>query len=171
MENAILCVAFSAIELEKAMNNYDPLETADHRFRYKLYEGFLQGKPVSVKKFKDDDEQYEYCFNDIVYASKMSVQKRFVKLLGCCLETRIPILVFEYVGEWTLSDCLWGSEEARCRPLLWIPRSKIAMDMANAAVFPHVAFARPIVFRNIKPWNILLDDNHEAKLSDFSFAI
>ncbi|KAG5232450.1 non-functional kinase ZED [Salix suchowensis] len=162
---------FSATELEKSTNNYDPRKLLINDFGYKLYKGFLQGKPVSVKKFKDDDEQYEYCFNDIVYASKMSVQKRFVKLLGCCLETRIPILVFEYVGDWTLSDCLWGSEEARRRPLLWIARSKIAMDVANAVAFLHAAFATPIVFRNIKPWNILLDDNHEAKLSDFSFAI
>ncbi|KAJ6762729.1 PROTEIN KINASE putative-RELATED [Salix purpurea] len=45
------------------------------------------------------------------------------------------------------------------------------MDMANAVAFLHAAFARPIVFRNITPWNILLDDNHEAKLSDFSYSI
>ncbi|KAJ6434450.1 hypothetical protein OIU84_018043 [Salix udensis] len=162
---------FSATELQKATNNYDPRKLLTKDFGYQLYNGFLQGRPVSVKKFYDSDQQYEYCFNDIVYASKMSVHKSFVKLLGCCLETRIPILVFEYVGEWTLGDCLWGSEEARCRPLLWIARSKIAMDMANAVAFLHAAFAKPIVFRNIKPLNILLDDNHEAKLSDFSYAI
>ncbi|KAJ6762722.1 PROTEIN KINASE putative-RELATED [Salix purpurea] len=45
------------------------------------------------------------------------------------------------------------------------------MDMANAVAFLHAAFARPIVFRYIRPWNILLDDNNEAKLSDFSYAI
>uniref|UniRef100_A0A6N2LEJ1 Protein kinase domain-containing protein n=1 Tax=Salix viminalis TaxID=40686 RepID=A0A6N2LEJ1_SALVM len=45
------------------------------------------------------------------------------------------------------------------------------MDMANAVAFLHAAFARPIVFRHIKLSNILLDDNHEAKLSDFSYAI
>ncbi|KAJ6384512.1 hypothetical protein OIU78_027754 [Salix suchowensis] len=162
---------FSSTELEKATNNYDPLKLLISDSGYNLYKGFLQGKPVSVKKFKDGDKEYEHCFNDIVYASKMSVHKSFVKLLGCCLETQIPILVFEYVGDWTLKDCLWGSEEARCRPLLWIPRSKIAMDMANAIAFLHAAFARPIVFRNIKPSNILLDDNHEAKLSDFSYSI
>ncbi|KAJ6360176.1 hypothetical protein OIU77_004227 [Salix suchowensis] len=162
---------FSATELEKATNNYDPRKLLTKDSFYKLYKGFLQGRPVSVKKFKDGDKEYGYCFNDIVYASKMSVHKSFVKLLGCCLETQIPILVFEYVGDRTLRDCLRGSEEARCRPLLWIARSKIAMDMANAVAFLHAAFARPIVFRNIKPRNILLDDNHEAKLSDFSYSI
>uniref|UniRef100_A0A6N2LEB0 Protein kinase domain-containing protein n=1 Tax=Salix viminalis TaxID=40686 RepID=A0A6N2LEB0_SALVM len=162
---------FSATELEKATNNYDLRKLLTFDIGYKLYKGFLQGRPVSVKKFDDGDQQYEYCFNDIVYSSKMSVHKSFVKLLGCCLETQIPILVFEYVGDRTLRDCLWGSEEARCRPLLWIARSKIAMDMANAVAFLHAAFARPIVFRNINPSNILLDDNHEAKLSDFSCSI
>ncbi|KAB5529296.1 hypothetical protein DKX38_019377 [Salix brachista] len=162
---------FSATELEKATNNYDPRKLLTSDGFYKLYKGFLQGRPVSVKKFEDGDKWYEYCFNDIVYSSKMSVHKSCVKLLGCCLETQIPILVFEYVGDRTLGDCLWGSEEARCRPLLWIPRLKIAMDMANAVAFLHAAFARPIVFRNIKPKNILLDDNHEAKLSDFSLSI
>ncbi|KAG5232448.1 hypothetical protein OIU76_016831 [Salix suchowensis] len=162
---------FSATELEKATNNYDPQKLLTRDAAYKLYKGFLQGRPVSVKIFEDGDREYEECFNDIVYSSKMSVHKSFVKLLGCCLETQTPIIVFEYVGEWTLDDCLWGSKEARCRPLLWIPRSKIAMDMANAVAFLHAAFARPIVFRNIKPRNILLDDNHEAKLSDFSLSI
>ncbi|KAJ6434440.1 hypothetical protein OIU84_018036 [Salix udensis] len=162
---------FSATELKKATNNYDPLKLLTSDFGYKLYKGFLQGRPVSVKKFEDGDTEYEECFNDIVYSSKMSVHKSFVKLLGCCLETQIPILVFEYVGEWTLDDCLWGSVRARRRPLLWIARSKIAMDMANAVAFLHAAFARPIVFRNIKPRNILLDDNHEAKLSDFSYSV
>ncbi|XP_034929934.1 non-functional pseudokinase ZED1-like [Populus alba] len=163
--------SFSATELKKATNNYDPQKILTRDSGYKLYKGFLQGRPVSVKKFKDDMEQYEYCFNDIVYASKMSVHKSFMKLLGCCLEAQIPILVFEYVGDRTLSDFLWGSEEACCQPLLWIPRSKIAVDMANAVAFLHVAFAKPIVFRNIKPLNILLDDNHGAKLSDFSISI
>ncbi|KAJ6762724.1 WALL-ASSOCIATED RECEPTOR KINASE-LIKE 21 [Salix purpurea] len=162
---------FSATELEKATNNYDPRKLLTDHLGYKLYKGFLQGRPVSVKKFDDSDQQYECCFNDIVYSSKMSVHKSFVKLLGCCLETHTPIIVFEYVGEWTLKDCLWGSEEARCRPLLWIARSKIAMDMANAVAFLHAAFSRPIVFRNITPSNILLDDNHEAKLSDFTLSI
>ncbi|KAJ6384511.1 hypothetical protein OIU78_027753 [Salix suchowensis] len=162
---------FSATELKKATNNYDPLKLLTYDIGYELYKGFLQGRPVSVKKFRDGDERYEQCLNDIVYASKMSVHKSFVKLLGCCLETQIPILVFEYVGDRTLKDCLWGSEEVRRRPLLWIPRSKIAMDMANAVAFLHAAFARPIVFRNINPWNILLDDNHEAKLSDFSLSV
>ncbi|KAB5529295.1 hypothetical protein DKX38_019376 [Salix brachista] len=162
---------FSATELKKATNNYDPRKLLTTDSFYKLYKGFLQGRAVSVKKFKHGDKEYEYCFNDIVYASKMSAHKSFVKLLGCCLETQIPILVFEYVGNRTLSDCLWGSEEAHCRPLLWIPRSKIAMDMANAVAFLHAAFAKPIVYRNMKPTNILLDDNHEAKLSDFSYSI
>ncbi|KAJ6762723.1 WALL-ASSOCIATED RECEPTOR KINASE-LIKE 21 [Salix purpurea] len=161
---------FSATELKKVTNNYDP-RLLIREYGYKLYKGFWQGRPVSVKKFRDDDRLYELCFNDIVYSSKMSVHKSFVKLLGCCLETPIPILVFEYVGEWTLRDCLRGSEEARCRPLLWIARSKIAMDVANAVAFLHAAFARPIVFRYIMPLNILLDDNHEAKLSDFSLCV
>ncbi|KAJ6359761.1 hypothetical protein OIU77_003882 [Salix suchowensis] len=162
---------FSATELKNATNNYDPRKLLTKNAYCKLYKGFLQARLVYVKKFKGGDKEYERCFIDIAYSSKMSVQKSFVKLLGCCLETRIPILVFEYVGDRTLGDCLWGSEEARCRPLLWIARSKIAMDMANAVAFLHAAFARPIVFRNITPWNILLDDNHEAKLSDFSLSI
>ncbi|KAJ9162511.1 hypothetical protein P3X46_022276 [Hevea brasiliensis] len=162
---------YPADELKRATNDYDPQKIITRDSGYKLYKGVLQQRPVSVKKFKENSEQYEYCFNDIVFASQMSVHKNFLKLLGCCLETKIPILVFESVEDGSLADRLYGPNKTHFEPLLWTQRLKIAMEIANAIAYLHAAFPKPIVFRNIKPLNIFLDESHVAKLSDFSLAV
>ncbi|XP_065851343.1 non-functional pseudokinase ZED1-like [Euphorbia lathyris] len=163
---------FSANELEKATDNYNPNKIITRDSGYNLYRGLLQEeRPVSIKKFKENFEQYEYCFNDILFASKMSVHKNFLKLLGCCLETQVPVLVFESVEYGTLADRIYGPEITLYQPLLWVNRLKIAMEIANAVAYLHSAFEKPIVFRNIKPLNIFLDECSIAKLSDFSIAV
>ncbi|WCJ42073.1 Wall-associated kinase family protein [Euphorbia peplus] len=163
---------FSANELEKATDNYNLEKIITRDSGYNLYRGLLHNeKPVSIKKFKENPEQYEYCFNDILFASKMSVHKNFLKLLGCCLETRVPVLVFESVEYGTLADRIYGLEKTLYPPLLWINRLKIAMEIADAVAYLHSAFEKPIVFRNIKPLNIFLDKCSVTKLSDFSIAV
>ncbi|XVF77766.1 hypothetical protein PTKIN_Ptkin14bG0073100 [Pterospermum kingtungense] len=134
-------------ELKRATNNFDPMQVIAADSGYKLYSGFLQDRPVSVKKFNEEDlAQYDYSFNDIVFASQTSVHKNFLKLLGCCLETKVPIIVFESVANGSLAQHIYGPNNSLLQPLLWKQR-------------------------NIKPLNILLDDNYVAKLSDFSLAV
>ncbi|KDO39049.1 hypothetical protein CISIN_1g044202mg, partial [Citrus sinensis] len=55
-------------------------------------------------------------------------------------------------------------------PFLLTNRLKIAMEIANALAYLHVGFPRPIVFKNIKLSSILFDEDHVAKLFDFSLA-
>ncbi|KDO40153.1 hypothetical protein CISIN_1g045247mg, partial [Citrus sinensis] len=93
---------FSAKELEIATNNYDEREVIKQCDFYitKLYKGFWQERLISVLKFDESlpDSVYKYSINNIVYAAQMD-HKHILKLIGCCLETPIPILVFEY-GEY-----------------------------------------------------------------------
>ncbi|KAK2640383.1 hypothetical protein Ddye_028178 [Dipteronia dyeriana] len=166
--------SYSAEELKEATNNYDIQNVITSDASYELYKGFLQGRSISVMKFNDtpnSSEAYEYCYNNIVFASKMS-HKNILRLIGCCLETRIPILVFEPVEYGTLADRTYNNDpwQPCFVPLLLTQRLKIAMEIANALAYFHVGFSRPIVFRTINPINILFDEQNVAKLSDFTLS-
>ena len=60
---------------------------------------------------------HESCLNNITYAAQMS-HNHILKRIGCCLQTPIPILVFESVEYGTLRDCIFGAPLPRFEPLL-----------------------------------------------------
>ncbi|WCJ43134.1 Wall-associated kinase family protein [Euphorbia peplus] len=162
--------SFTEEELEKATNNFDQKQLLKMDGYFELYKGFLQGRPVTVKKFLIRQAD-QYAINEIVYASGMSVHGNVLKLLGFCLETHCPTLVFEHVEEKTLADRIIDRDDMHFQPVPWNVRLKIAIDLANVIVYMHTAFPRPLVHRNIKASNILLDENSAAKLSDFSLCV
>ncbi|XP_048235778.1 serine/threonine-protein kinase ZRK1 isoform X1 [Ricinus communis] len=106
--------------------------------------------------------------NDIVFASEMSVHKNVLKLLGCCLESKIPILVFECAQKGILKDYFYKTDSAS---LLWQIRLRIAVDVASVISYLHSAFPRPIVHRDITLSNILLDEDYIAKVTGFSLSM
>ncbi|WRX22716.1 Serine-threonine/tyrosine-protein kinase [Theobroma cacao] len=162
---------FSAKELKRATNNYD-LRRVLHKNRfYKFYKGLLRDQPVLIKKFKGNFERCEVVFNEIVVASLMSVHKNVLKLLGCCLETKVPTLVFEFAESRNLGDQV-SRQNNNChfQPLSWRCRLKIAMDIANVVAYLHTAFPKPIIHRDIRCLNIFLSEDCTAKLSDFSVS-
>ncbi|KAJ0013279.1 hypothetical protein Pint_19842 [Pistacia integerrima] len=75
--------------------------------------------------------------------------KNILKLIGCCLESEVHILVFESVENGTLADRIFRSYEPHFEPLLLAHRLKIAMELANAIAYLHFKFPRPIVFRMV----------------------
>ncbi|XP_021282862.1 non-functional pseudokinase ZED1-like isoform X2 [Herrania umbratica] len=162
---------FSAKELERATNNYDLRRVLHVNRFYKFYKGFLRDQPVLIKKFKGKFERREVVFNEIVIASVMSVHKNVLKLLGCCLETKVPTLVFEFAESRNLGD-LVSSQNYNChfQPLSWRCRLKIAMDIANVVAYLHTAFPKPIIHCDIRCLNIFLSEDCTAKLSDFSVS-
>ncbi|KAJ9131430.1 hypothetical protein P3X46_035097 [Hevea brasiliensis] len=164
--------SFSIQELNNATNSYDPNQMFFEEEMYKMYKGFIQDRPVIVKKYENDENFLENSISDIVFASQMSVHKNVLKLLGCCLESPIPILVFEHAEMGILDHYIFKDEQrADLRPLSWKNRLKIAVDVANVIAYLHTAFPRPIVHRDIKSRKILLDEDYRAKLSDFSLSI
>lgn len=119
---------------------------------------------------KYKEEMQEYCFNNIVFAAQM-YHKNAPKLIGCCLETETPISVFEYMKYGTLADHIFCGGQSDFEPLLWTRRLKIAMEIADVVANLHFGFPRPIVFRDIKPTNILFNEENVSKLFDFSLCI
>ncbi|KAJ1686302.1 hypothetical protein LUZ63_017692 [Rhynchospora breviuscula] len=86
-------------------------------------------------------------------------------LLGCCLEVKIPILVYEFVPNGTLFELLHG--KGRKRPISLHTRLRIALESAEALDYLHSSIARIILHGDVKSANILLEDDYHAKISDF----
>ncbi|KAJ9179230.1 hypothetical protein P3X46_011040 [Hevea brasiliensis] len=163
--------SFSFQELNSATNNFDPSRIFwDDYGLYKLYNGFLHDRPIILKKLEGNRKSVKYSIKDIVFASQFSSHKNVLKLLGCCLETEIPLLVFESAKNGTLHDHIYNPHAPNFRPLSWKSRLKIALGVANAIAYLHAAFPKPIIHRDIKPSNILLDEDYVPKLVDFTLS-
>ncbi|XP_043720834.1 wall-associated receptor kinase-like 8 [Telopea speciosissima] len=104
---------------------------------------------------------------EVVVGLQMNNHKNVLKLLGCCLETPAPTLVFKFAENGCLSDHIYEKEEE----LSWKSRLRIAIEVADAISYLHTGTSRPIIHRNIKPSNIFLDKHFGAKLTEFGYSV
>ncbi|XP_062174688.1 serine/threonine-protein kinase ZRK1-like [Alnus glutinosa] len=165
---------FSYQQLILATNNFDHrfilYESCAERI-YKMYKGSFEGRILSIKVYDERDSfAKDLALMDIGISAKASAHKNILKLVGCCLETSIPSLVFEYAQNGVLADQIYISKR-QGTPMLWQSRLKIARQIAHAIAYLHTGFSRPIIHRDIRQKNILLDQHDVPKLSDFSLSI
>ena len=125
-----------------------------------------KGRIVAVKKSEviDEGKQLKEFVNGVVFLSQLN-HKNVVKLIGCCLETEIPMLVYAYIPNGTLSQYVNGQTSEYL--LTWDMRLRIATEVAGVLFYLYLASSTSIYHRNIKVTNILLDDKYRANVIDF----
>ncbi|KAJ9560392.1 hypothetical protein OSB04_005552 [Centaurea solstitialis] len=155
---------FTEEELKKATDNFHIDKVIGEGGYGVVYIGTLANKTlVAIKKSKMiDQSQIKQFVNEVIILSQIN-HPNIVKLLGCCLETHVPLLVYEYITNNTLCHHIHSHAT-----LTLGKRLKIAAETAEALDYMHSS--TQIIHRDVKPSNILLDNEFTAKISDFGIS-
>lgn len=153
-------------EIKRATDNYNEDRVIGCGGHGMVYRGTLDDqKEVAIKKSKavNDDCRDEFV-NEIIILSQIN-HRNIVRLLGCCLDVNVPMLVYEFVSQGTLSEFLHSADPRS--PIPFDLRLKIATQSAEALAYLHSSTSRTILHGDVKSANILLDDQLNAKVADF----
>uniref|UniRef100_A0A0E0KGQ8 Protein kinase domain-containing protein n=1 Tax=Oryza punctata TaxID=4537 RepID=A0A0E0KGQ8_ORYPU len=168
-------------EIKKATDNFSDGRVLGRGGHGTVYRGTLDDlREVAIKRSKaavDDGGDgggggcKEEFVNEIIVLSQIN-HRHVVRLLGCCLEVHVPMLVYEFVPNGTLFELLHGSDGAPGRrgtraPVSLGLRLRIAAQSAEALAYLHSSASRAILHGDVKSLNILLDGALDAKVADF----
>ncbi|KAL5559980.1 hypothetical protein UlMin_036191 [Ulmus minor] len=158
--------------------SYKELQRSTKGFKEKLgaggfgavYRGILANKTVVAVKQLEGIEQGEKQFRMEVATISSTHHLNLVRLIGFCSEGRHRLLVYEFMKNGSLDNFIFTADENSGRLLNWEYRFNIALGTARGITYLHEECRDCIVHCDIKPENILLDDNFCAKVSDFGLA-
>jgi serine/threonine protein kinase len=162
---------FSLKELEKATNGFADDQKLGVGGFGTVYKGTMEsGLIVAVKRTnKLDTSGAQQFLNEMALLSQVN-HRNLVRLHGCCLETEVPMLVYEYVPNGNLSEHLRGEKSSELGHLTWPKRMQIAIEISEAITYLHSEANPPIYHRDVKSSNILLNNMYGVKVSDFGIS-
>nr|ABA99190.2 Protein kinase domain containing protein, expressed [Oryza sativa Japonica Group] len=162
---------YSYHEVARATNSFSHTHRLGTGAYGTVYVGKLPASSpslVAIKRMRrrhddgDDDAAVAVLLNEVKLISSLS-HPGLVRLLGCCLDRGEQILVYEFVPNGTLAHHLAGGG------LPWRARLGVAAETAAAIAYLH-AKRPPILHRDVKSSNILLDGDLRPRLADFGLS-
>ncbi|ESR60071.1 hypothetical protein CICLE_v10018366mg [Citrus x clementina] len=156
--------------------SYEDLQIATEDFKERLggggfgtvFKGVLKdGSKIAVKRL-DRMEQGMREFVAEVETIGSLHHFNLVRLIGFCVEKSCRLLVYEYMSNGSLEKWIFVRDPRPC--LDCQTRKKITLDVAKGLTYLHEDCRRRVAHLDIKPQNILLDENFNAKVSDFGLA-
>ncbi|KAL0438003.1 UNVERIFIED_CONTAM: G-type lectin S-receptor-like serine/threonine-protein kinase [Sesamum latifolium] len=156
--------------------SYKELQRETKGFKEKLgeggfgcvYKGTLSNKMVVAVKQLEGIGQGEKQFRMEVATISSTHHLNLVRLVGFCSEGRHRLLVYEFMKNGSLDSFLFTSKDKKV--LTWARRYSIALGTARGIMYLHEECRDCILHCDIKPENILLDENYNARISDFGLA-
>ncbi|TQD80340.1 hypothetical protein C1H46_034096 [Malus baccata] len=166
---------FSHNELKKITQSFSKSNYLGEGGFGQVYRGFiddklrpgLEAQPVAVKVLDLDGKQgHREWLAEVVFLGQLK-HPNLVNLIGYCCEDEYRLLVYEYMERGNLDHQLFKRYGGT---LPWLTRIKIAIGAAKGLSCLHEE-EKPVIYRDFKTSNILLDLDYTAKLSDFGLAI
>ncbi|XP_026443438.1 wall-associated receptor kinase-like 22 [Papaver somniferum] len=147
-----------AEELERTTDNSNPSKVVGKGRYGTVFKGMLSsgGIVAITKSTLVDKNQVDQFINEVAILSQIN-HRHIVRLLGCFLETQVPLLVYEFVPNGTLS-------------FQYNLHVRIASEVAGELSYLCLDPFMPIFHRDIKSTSILLDEKYKAKVSDFGIS-
>ncbi|KAK0606673.1 hypothetical protein LWI29_002545 [Acer saccharum] len=139
-----------------------------------VYKGILKdGTVVAVKKAimcSDRQKNSKEFHTELDLLSRLN-HAHLLNLLGYCEEGGERLLVYEFMAHGSLHQHLHGKNKALNEQLDWVRRVTIAVQAARGIEYLHGYACPPVIHRDIKSSNILIDEEHNARVADFGLSL
>ncbi|XP_072968698.1 calcium/calmodulin-regulated receptor-like kinase 1 [Typha angustifolia] len=157
---------YSYKDLQKATGNFTTL-IGQGAFGTVYKAQMSTGETVAVKVLDTSSKQGEKEFQTEVLLLGRLHHRNLVNLVGYCAEKGKHMLIYVYMTNGSLASHLYGENH---EPLSWGLRINIALDVARGLEYLHDGAVPPVVHRDIKSANILLDRSMRARVADFGLS-
>ncbi|WVZ72356.1 hypothetical protein U9M48_020830 [Paspalum notatum var. saurae] len=157
--------------LQEATDNFDESLVIGAGGFGKVYRAMLpDGTKVAVKRASPESRQGAREFRTEIELLSGLRHRHLVPLVGYCDERDEMILLYEYMEQGSLRSRLYGGAATAERALSWAQRLEACAGAARGLLYLHTALAKPVIHRDVKSSNILLDGGLAAKVSDFGLS-